>query len=61
MNKQKRHIRKDFHYVRQEVAAGHIKMKYVKSKENPADGFTKALGGPDHAEFVKLLNLEFYG
>lgn len=58
MNKQKRHIRIAFHYVRQEVLAGHIKPVYVKSEENPADGLTKNLDRGKHNTFRDLIGLE---
>ena len=57
LNKNKRHIRIAFHYVRQEVEAGHIKVEYVESAQNPADGLTKALDKTAFKHFVELLAL----
>ena len=58
LNKNKRHIRIAFHYVRQEVDVGHIKVDYIESAENPADGLTKGLDKAKFAYFVKLLGLD---
>lgn len=41
MFKKKRYIRIDYYYVRQEVSDGYIKVQYIKTGENPVDGFTK--------------------
>jgi hypothetical protein len=54
IKKRRRHIYVAYNYVRQEVEDGHIEMKYVESAQNPADGFTKPLSGPDHTKFVKM-------
>lgn len=58
MSKKKRHIRIDHHYVRQEVSDGHIKVQYIKTGENPADGFTKPLDREAFGEFVAKPGLE---
>ncbi|CAI5727666.1 unnamed protein product [Peronospora farinosa] len=39
----KRHIELRWHYVREQIKAGHILVKKVSGTENPADMFTKAL------------------
>ncbi|RMX69064.1 hypothetical protein DD238_005578 [Peronospora effusa] len=38
-----RHIELRWHYVREQIKAGHILVKKVSGTENPADMFTKAL------------------
>ncbi|RYP46575.1 hypothetical protein DL769_011380 [Monosporascus sp. CRB-8-3] len=58
MSRKKRHIRVEHHYIRQEVQEGRIKVKYVESAENPADGFTKPLDKTTHDKFVTNLGLE---
>lgn len=52
-----KHIDIKYHYLRQEVARGHLDPWYVPSKENTADGLTKPLGPVDHAAFVEMLNM----
>jgi hypothetical protein len=58
MNKEKKHIRLHYHYVRQEVMCGNIRLKWVSGKENPADGLTKPLGAEEHEKFRFLLEFE---
>jgi hypothetical protein len=52
-----RHV--DIHqsWLRQEVQAGRIDVKWVPTAEIVADGFTKMLPGQKHAEFVRQLGL----
>ena len=38
-----KHIRTKWHYVRQCVQDGTMKFRKISSKENPADGLTKAV------------------
>jgi histone deacetylase 1/2 len=38
-----KHIEIDFHFVRERVAAKKLAIKFVSSKDQIADGFTKAL------------------
>jgi len=42
-----KHIRVKYHYVRDQVLAKEIKVNRVRSKDNPANIFTKALGHPN--------------
>ncbi|RYP37869.1 hypothetical protein DL768_010826 [Monosporascus sp. mg162] len=58
MSRRKRHIRVEYHYVRQEVQAGNISFEYVESKDNPADGLTKPLDRADFERFIQNLGLE---
>ncbi|RYP16758.1 hypothetical protein DL765_004935 [Monosporascus sp. GIB2] len=58
MTRRKRHIRLEYHYVRQEVQEGNISFQYVKSKDNPADGLTKPLDRADFERFVANLGLK---
>ena len=57
LNRQKRHVRVRYHYVREEVEAGRIAIKYVPTGECAADGLTKPLPAEGHKQFLKLLNL----
>jgi len=44
-----------FHYIRELVANKRIKLNYIKSKGNLADGFTKYLNGPAMDAFRNSL------
>ena len=46
-----------YHYTREEVAADRIKLEFVRSSDNVADGFTKPLSKPAHERFVDSLRL----
>jgi len=46
INPKNKHIDIRFHYIRELVKSGKIKLRYIKSKENLADGLTKHLNGP---------------
>ena len=39
-----KHIEVDFHFVREKVAAGALKVRFVSTQDQLADIFTKALG-----------------
>jgi hypothetical protein len=56
-----RHIDIHQHWLRQEVQAGRITVKWVKTTEMVADGLTKLLPRLKHAEFVRMLGLEDIG
>jgi hypothetical protein len=45
------------HWLRQEVQAGRIDIKWMPTAEMPADGLTKQLPRQKHEEFVRQLNL----
>jgi hypothetical protein len=53
-----RHV--DIHqlWIRQEVQAKRLTVKWVKTTEMPADGLTKRLPSEKHYAFVKQLNME---
>jgi hypothetical protein len=46
-----------YHFVRDEIANGTIKLTIVPSKDNPADGLTKILDIVTFSTFVELLGL----
>jgi hypothetical protein len=52
-----RHVDIHNHWLRQEVQEGRLQVYYTPTKEMIADGLTKALSGPKHAEFVRQMGL----
>jgi histone deacetylase 1/2 len=52
-----RHIEIDFHFVRERVAANLLSIRFISSKDQVADGFTKALPVRQLDEFRRNLNL----
>jgi histone deacetylase 1/2 len=52
-----KHIEIDFHFVRERVANKKLRVKFVSSKDQVADGFTKALPVKNLHEFRRNLNL----
>ena len=55
-----KHIDIRYHYVREQIEDGKIKIYFVEGSHNPADLFTKNLGQPKFEYFRKQLGLEFY-
>ena len=52
-----KHIEIDFHFVRERVASKNLEIKFISSKDQVADGFTKALLVRQLSEFKRNLNL----
>ena len=52
-----KHIDVHFHFVRQSVEHGHIRIKYVPTDEMVADIFTKSLGRVKYEMFREVLNV----
>jgi histone deacetylase 1/2 len=52
-----KHIEIDFHFVRERVAENLLDIKFISSKDQVADGFTKALPVKQLNEFKRNLNL----
>ncbi|XP_073363465.1 uncharacterized protein [Aegilops tauschii subsp. strangulata] len=52
-----KHIEIDFHFVRERVAAKKLEIRFIPSKDQVADGFTKALPARPFEEFKSNLNL----
>jgi hypothetical protein len=52
-----KHIEIDFHFVRERVASKDIAIKFISSKDQLADGFTKALPVKLFEDFKRNLNL----
>jgi histone deacetylase 1/2 len=52
-----KHIEIDFHFVRERVAGQKLVIRFISSKDQIADGFTKALPVKKLDEFKRNLNL----
>ena len=52
-----KHIEIDFHFVRERVAQKQLDIRFIYSKDQLADGFTKALPARSFEEFKRNLNL----
>ena len=57
MTSGRRHVRVEFHYSVEEVRNGNVKMEYISSDSNPADGFTKPLNTEKFQQFISQLGL----
>jgi len=56
-----KHIEIDYHFVRERVASKQLEIRFVTSKNQVADGFTKALPTRNLQEFMHNLNLTKLG
>ncbi|GJV68919.1 retrotransposon protein, putative, ty1-copia subclass [Tanacetum coccineum] len=54
----KKHIERKYHFVRSKVEEGHVIVKDIRSEDNPADPFTKALAKSKHDEHAKSIGLK---
>jgi hypothetical protein len=52
-----KHIEIDFHFVRQHVANKLLDIRFISSKDQVADGFTKVLPIKNLVAFKRNLNL----
>ena len=52
-----KHIEIDYHFVRERVASKELQIRFIPSKDQVADGFTKALSTGLFEEFRRNLNL----
>lgn len=52
-----KHIKIDCHFIRERLQEGLITTKYIASKEQLTDIFTKGLGSQLHAEMLTKLGL----
>ena len=55
-----KHIEIRYHYIREQIELGTIKIFYVPTADNIADMFTKNLGPNDFLRHRAGLGLEFY-
>jgi hypothetical protein len=53
-----KHIQLPYHYIRQQVAAGEMKLMYLSTKHQLADIFTKGLSGHVIRPTLVSLNLQ---
>jgi hypothetical protein len=52
-----KHIDLRYHFIREAIEDGKIKVKYIPTDENVSDIFTKALAKPKFQRFVEMLGL----
>jgi histone deacetylase 1/2 len=52
-----KHIEIDYHFVRERVAQNRLDIRFISTKDQVADGFTKALPVKGFDEFKRNLNL----
>ncbi|GJT38372.1 putative RNA-directed DNA polymerase [Tanacetum coccineum] len=53
-----KHINKKYHFGRSKVAEGHVIVKEIRSEDNPADPFTKALAKSKHDKHAWSIRLK---
>nr|GEX34856.1 putative retrotransposon protein [Tanacetum cinerariifolium] len=53
-----KHIKRKYHFVISKVEEGHAIMKHIRSEDNPADPFTKALAKSRHDEHARSIGLK---
>jgi len=61
INIKSRHISLRYHKVRELVSEKKIKLEYIKSENNLADGLTKYLNGPLLKKFRKIMLCKLIG
>lgn len=52
-----KHIDVQHHFIRERVARGEVKVRYIATKSMVADVLTKALPKPQHEQFSKSMGL----
>jgi hypothetical protein len=53
-----KHIRVQYHFIREEVQAKNVRIYYIPTRLMTADGLTKVLGPTNHTQFVELLRMQ---
>ncbi|GKB35005.1 retrotransposon protein, putative, ty1-copia subclass [Tanacetum coccineum] len=53
-----KHIERKYHFVRSKVEEGHVIVKHIRSEDNPADPFTKALAKYEDDEHARSIGLK---
>ncbi|GKA24987.1 hypothetical protein Tco_0711020 [Tanacetum coccineum] len=53
-----KHIERKYHFVRSKVEEGHVIVKHIRSEDNRADPFTKALAKSRHDEHARSIGLK---
>ena len=56
-----KHIEIDFHFVRERVTRKQLQVRLISTKDQVADGFTKALPSAKFNQFKGNLNLKYKG
>jgi len=56
-----RHVDIHHHWLRQEVQAGRILIRWTETKDMAADGLTKLLPRQKHTDFTQLMGMEDIG
>ncbi|GJU79914.1 hypothetical protein Tco_1282279 [Tanacetum coccineum] len=57
-HRKSKHIERKYHFVRSKVKEGHMIVKHIRLKDNPADPFTKALAKSRHDEHARSIGLK---
>nr|GEU36113.1 retrotransposon protein, putative, Ty1-copia subclass [Tanacetum cinerariifolium] len=57
-HRKSKHIERKYHFVQSKVEEGHVIVKDIRSEDNPADPFTKALAKSKHDEHAKSIGLK---
>ena len=52
-----KHVEVHYYFIKEKVLEGHIEMKYIRTKDQIVDIFTKELGGSKFEEFSKQLGM----
>ncbi|GJV99386.1 hypothetical protein Tco_1554638 [Tanacetum coccineum] len=53
-----KHIERKYHFVRRKVGEGHVIVKHIRSEDNLAYPFTKALVKSSHDEHARSIGLQ---
>ena len=56
-HKRSKHIDITYHFIRECISEKRVKLAFVRTIEQLADGFTKGLGKAKHKAFIEGLNL----
>ncbi|GJW41672.1 hypothetical protein Tco_0067517 [Tanacetum coccineum] len=54
-HRKSKHIERKYHFVQSKVEEGHVIVKHIRSEDNPADPFTKALAKSRHDEHARNI------
>jgi hypothetical protein len=54
-HKRTKHIATKYHFVRDRVATGEVRLDYIKTDDQPADMLTKALPAPSLKKFREFV------
>jgi hypothetical protein len=57
-HKRSKHIDITYHFIRECISEGKIKLSFVRTHNQLADGFTKGLNAYKHSAFIEGLNLK---